>query len=109
MSLKLSDSDWLAAVSEHFCDGVVSEDEVDFIWHSPRQRVGRERGHRQMGDMLGAIVTLSLPFITEASPGHLTPCSGWQHPRVSCSPASEDSPISGRFERGRLKRLPWHS
>ena len=85
----------------------------------------RRRNQRQLGDGVaeggdreqrfprrrraGAIVTLSLPFITEASPGHLTPCSGWQHPRVSCSPASEDSPISGRFERGRLKRLPWHS
>ena len=32
------------------------------------------------GNVLRAIVTLSLPFVTEASPGYSAPCSGWQHP-----------------------------
>lgn len=54
VSLELGDSDWFAAVSKHYLDAGLSEDEVDAMWQAIADNASVEKGHSQMGDMLSA-------------------------------------------------------
>lgn len=54
VSLEIGDVDWFAAVSQHYRERGMSEQEVDEMWAAIADNASVEKGHSTMGDMLSA-------------------------------------------------------
>lgn len=63
ITLEIGDVDWFAAVSKHYLDQGLTQEEVDMMWESIAANASVEKGHSAMGDLLSAgklQITLSI-------------------------------------------------